>query len=198
MDICVILLLRFFASSLLGNFALFWKKYQCAPSLLRFYASWRKNPKRTGSACGKIRLCYFASSLLRFLNNVLRKNHPPLLRFFASTLLENLAPKKIRLCYFASSLPRFLKKQSSEKSGFATSLLRFHASWKFGPKKNQALLLRFFASTLLEKFSQKKSPFASTLLRFHASWKVGPKKNQALLLRFILRLCSNHNEAKDQ
>ena len=173
MDNSAVLLLRFFASSLLGNFALFWKKYQSAPSLLRFYASWRQKTKRTGSASGKFRLCYFASSLPRFWKKFLRKNHPSLLRFLKNCPQKNQAlllrfyaswkivPKQIRPCFFASTLLRFLKKIPWKISSNASSRLCFLAIliWKIN--------LWFFACIVLEK-NPKKTVSASSLLGYFA------------------------------
>ena len=109
-------LLRFFASTLLKKLPP--KKSPFASTLLRFYASRTIFPK-------KIILCFYASSLLCFQNNFPQKNHPLLLRFFASMLPEQFSPKK---------------------SSFASTLLRFFA---FRTIFLEEIILCFYASTLL-------------------------------------------------
>ena len=126
-------LLRFYASTLLcfyasTNFPR--KKSPSASTLLRFYASRKISPEKTLSA--SMLLCFYASTLLCFWKKIPRKNHPLLLRFFASMLLEKFPQKNhpLLLRFFASML---LEQFSLQKSGSATSLLRFYASWKFSP-----------------------------------------------------------------
>ena len=118
-----------FASSLHGNFALVWKNTSL---LLRFYAFWKFFP-------GKIRLCFFAFTLL--------EKFPPKKSGFATSLLcflENF-PKKIRLCFFASTL---LEKISQKKAPLAPTLLRFHAS--LAPLGSPRFSLALYCSTNLE------------------------------------------------